>query len=452
MVVATMVTASLCWQQDARAQCGSTNIALNKSVTTSGNGGGTTGAGITDGLLTNAYTLWQPNATAPRWAYIDLGSEKAICKVVIKWGYYNFSSTFSIQTTNTPAVESSWQTVFTENNNNPTDCFAPGVNDPNVDPNNYYSTYRFNTISIGAPNNVGRYIRLYVNNATGSWFVNEMEVYESTTTNSPPSVSLANPTNNITIAANTPLQLKANATDPDGTITEVGFYNGTTLLNDPPQTVAPWEYTWTPVTAGTYTITAKAKDNNGAISTSLSVTVTVTPPNAGWGLLGNSVSSNASAFIGTIDPQPFIIKTNDIERYRVTTNGQMLIGSTQLAPSSPANTLLTVNGYIMAKGLKITQLSTNWPDYVFEKSYRLMSLPALAEFIKKNKHLPSVPSAKTIQQEGVSIGEMQAILLRKIEELTLYLIEQNKIIEQQNKKMEQQEQKIKQLGKKLPGR
>ncbi len=86
----------------------------------------------------------------------------------------------------------------------------------------------------------------------------------------------------------------------------------------------------------------------------------------------------------------------------------------------------------------IVKLSTAWPDYVFEKDYDLPSLLYIEKYIKENKRLPGVPSASTIEKEGVDIGENQRILLKKIEELTLYIIDQNKRIELLEKKLEKQ--------------
>jgi hypothetical protein len=63
------------------------------------------------------------------------------------------------------------------------------------------------------------------------------------------------------------------------------------------------------------------------------------------------------------------------------------------------------------------------PDYVFEKDYDFISIDDLKLFLENNKHLPEVPSAKEIEQNGINVGEMEMILLKKIEELTLYVIE-----------------------------
>ena len=70
-----------------------------------------------------------------------------------------------------------------------------------------------------------------------------------------------------------------------------------------------------------------------------------------------------------------------------------------------------------------------WPDYVFEPAYKMPSLQELEAYIKKNKHLPDVPTAKEVAKDGLDVGDMNRILLQKIEELTLHLIEQGKEIE-----------------------
>jgi hypothetical protein len=102
---------------------------------------------------------------------------------------------------------------------------------------------------------------------------------------------------------------------------------------------------------------------------------------------------------------------------------------------------LAVNGQIHAEEVKV-DLTVEGPDYVFEPNYNLPSLTSIESYIKENKHLPEVPSAKEMEKNGVNVGEMEMLLLKKIEELTLYVIEQNKKIEQQMKKMDDQSLRI----------
>jgi hypothetical protein len=98
---------------------------------------------------------------------------------------------------------------------------------------------------------------------------------------------------------------------------------------------------------------------------------------------------------------------------------------------------LFVDKGIKTKKVKVTQ--TAWPDYVFHQQYKLPSLTEVEKYIKANNHLPEVPSAQEIESDGLNLGDNQATLLKKIEELTLYAIDANKKIEQQQKLAEQQQ-------------
>lgn len=91
--------------------------------------------------------------------------------------------------------------------------------------------------------------------------------------------------------------------------------------------------------------------------------------------------------------------------------------------------LLSVNGTILAKQVKVSTQAADWPDYVFSKNYNLKNIYDIESFIKTNKHLPDVPSAKSVEENGVDLGKMNKILLQKVEELTLYLIQQQKEID-----------------------
>jgi hypothetical protein len=102
---------------------------------------------------------------------------------------------------------------------------------------------------------------------------------------------------------------------------------------------------------------------------------------------------------------------------------------------------LAVNGNIRAKEIKVE--ATGWPDYVFQKDYKISSLADLDRFIKLNKHLPGIPSAQEVKENGIELGEMNKLLLQKIEELTLHLIEKDKTIEGILKRMDEIEKKVK---------
>lgn len=102
----------------------------------------------------------------------------------------------------------------------------------------------------------------------------------------------------------------------------------------------------------------------------------------------------------------------------------LAIGSTCV----PAGYALAVNGKIRVKGIKMDQ--TTWCDYVFERDYKLKSLEEVEAYINKNHHLEEVPTAAVVNEEGIDIAEINAVLLKKVEELTLYQIQSAKEIKQ----------------------
>eukprot|EP01133_Synstelium_polycarpum_P010059 gene10059-11734_t len=104
---------------------------------------------------------------------------------------------------------------------------------------------------------------------------------------------------------------------------------------------------------------------------------------------------------------------------------------------------LSVNGKIRAQEIKVE--TAGWPDYVFEESYKLPVLAETEKHIKEKGHLPGIPSAAEVKANGVELGEMSAKLLQKIEELTLYIIQQNKRQVEQDVKILAQQKEINQL-------
>lgn len=103
---------------------------------------------------------------------------------------------------------------------------------------------------------------------------------------------------------------------------------------------------------------------------------------------------------------------------------------------------LAVNGPAIFTKAVVKNYS-NWPDYVFDSSYQLPSLDSVSTFIQANKHLPDMPSTATVEKDGHDLGEVQKLLLKKVEELTLYVIEQNKVIIEQGKEIEKLKSKDK---------
>lgn len=122
-------------------------------------------------------------------------------------------------------------------------------------------------------------------------------------------------------------------------------------------------------------------------------------------------------------------------RFTILDNGNVGIGT-----SDPGVYKLAVNGTAIFTKV-IVKPYANWPDYVFDKDYKLPSLNEVESFIRQNKHLPDVPSAKDVAANGIDLGDNQVLLLKKVEELTLYLIEMKKENEALKKRVEMIENK-----------
>jgi len=205
------------------------------------------------------------------------------------------------------------------------------------------------------------------------------------------------------------------------------------------------------------------------------------PERDDWTMQGNSSTNAAIDFIGTTDSSDIVLKSNNHERLRIKANGEvyvdalkgsggMLIADTNgrlmnnnamVAPcngptnipawhfTSGQNTLFTCSdvpvgigtGYLSAfpagyglivegkVGVREVHVRANgltWPDYVFEKDYNLMPLEQLESYIAKNKHLPDMPSASQIEQNGMNLSEIITLQQKKIEELFLYIMELEK--------------------------
>ncbi|MDP5202025.1 hypothetical protein [Flavobacterium sp. DG2-3] len=118
--------------------------------------------------------------------------------------------------------------------------------------------------------------------------------------------------------------------------------------------------------------------------------------------------------------------TNQTEKVRIQGNGNVGIGTI-----NPQNKL-DVNGTIHSKEVKVDM--TGWSDFVFKKNYNLPTLEEVEKHIAEKGHLENIPNEKEVLKNGINLGEMNSKLLQKIEEMTLYIIEQNKI---NNKQLDQ---------------
>jgi beta-glucanase (GH16 family) len=174
------------------------------------------------------------------------------------------------------------------------------------------------------------------------------DVYYSLTTpvvNAPPTVSITSPTNNASFAPASTIVINATAADVDGTVSQVDFYNGTTLLGT--DNTAPYSYTWTSVPVGNYVITAKATDNSTAITTSSAVNV-------------NVVSTSLDGYCGTV--------ANGDYQYKVAT-----VGTTVTFTFHPLTPILGCNLALIyiregAGGYAGTAMTAVGPDFVYTKT------------------------------------------------------------------------------------
>lgn len=200
-----------------------------------------------------------------------------------------------------------------------------------------------------------------------------------------------------------------------------------------------------------------------------------------WQTYGNHVNTN-NRWIGTIENYDFNIKTNNAFQFVCKANGDIGLGAfggttynttgkkyrlfvansgeisagiqdasgkypfvvkpngaTSIGFARPkvgglaASAMLSVDGLILAKEVKVAIANTHWADYVFTCNYILKPLDEVEAYIVRHKHLPEVPSEAQVNEEGINLADMNATLLKKIEELTLYLIEQNKRLEKLEK-------------------
>lgn len=111
-----------------------------------------------------------------------------------------------------------------------------------------------------------------------------------------------------------------------------------------------------------------------------------------------------------------------------------------LVEDHKGNKLLQLNsdGLLYAREIKVN-LDQAWPDYVFEKNYPLMPLNEVKSFIATNKHLPNVPSASEMQEQGINVAETNVLLMEKVEELTLYLIDLQEQLKKQQELLQKQQ-------------
>jgi hypothetical protein len=147
---------------------------------------------------------------------------------------------------------------------------------------------------------------------------------------------------------------------------------------------------------------------------------------SGWiGFVGNDIvlqnEAGGNTYIGGTK-----VVLGNVNAASLSTTGNVAIGTT----TARTGCALTVNGKIAAEEFEVVNDVTVYPDFVFESNYKLRPLKDLEQFVKGQKHLPDVPSAKQFKEDGYKVAEMNSLLLQKVEELSLYVIALNKQVEE----------------------
>jgi hypothetical protein len=173
---------------------------------------------------------------------------------------------------------------------------------------------------------------------------------------------------------------------------------------------------------------------NSAVSgDTLKITNSTTGHTANDGLEIRTTANAAS--IMNRENSTLDLGTNNMIAIRINANGSVLVGNTL----TPAGYKLYVEQGILTEKIKVAVKNTaEWSDYVFANNYNLLPLTEVENFINANSHLPGVPSAQEVVNDGINVAKMDAKLLEKIEELTLYIIDMNKrieILEKENKEL-----------------
>jgi hypothetical protein len=160
-------------------------------------------------------------------------------------------------------------------------------------------------------------------------------------------------------------------------------------------------------------------DNSGnaVLSGSVRATGLQIPTNAAAGrVLTSDASGNATWQAASGGGSQWSTVTGGIQY----TGGKVLIGNV----TAPGNYKLYVEQGILTERVKVALKSTSyWADYVFAPDYKLMPLNEVEAFVKEHRHLPNVPSAEEVVKDGIDVATMDAKLLEKIEELTLYMLQ-----------------------------
>ena len=236
--------------------------------------------------------------------------------------------------------------------------------------------------------------------------------------------------NGNTIVLPTFVEVDGSVTNELQTLSQAG--NTVTLSNGGGSFTMPT----TSIIAGTNTTVS----GNGSASTPFQINAIDTSIYANNGIINQATTTGNNRVVDMNNRNIWFNTTTS------STNGKIYLGSTSVYPNSTGNYKLFVEGGIMTEKIKVALRSTaNWADYVFDKNYKLMSLLELEKYISTNKHLPGIESANELTKNGIDVTDMQSKQMAKIEELTLYIINQNKTLVEQSKAISMQNKEIEAL-------
>ena len=279
-----------------------------------------------------------------------------------------------------------------------------------------------------APDASGK-IKVYVNTygASNTASICGIQIICQRTVAPMPTVVITNPGNTSVLPEDLDVNFNVTATETGGSIAKVEFFiNNVQVGSD---STVPYSYTWVNPDAGSYTLKARAVDGVGN-TTVVTNNVSVESLSSFWSMTGNIHANADSNFLGTVDTNRLAIRTNNLERMSILGDGSVGIGITNTHGYK-----LAVNGNAIFTKVRILAVNA-WPDYVFKKEYRLPGLDSLEKYIRLHQHLPGVVPAAEVKTEGMDIADGQAALLKKVEELTLYLIREHKEVEKLKREVE----------------
>jgi hypothetical protein len=299
----------------------------------------------------------------------------------------------------------------------------------NIDANIRYNTANGATFYNVAPNSGGQ-IMVFVNTVptTEVADISGLTIVSGHMAGSNPTVLITSPSTGVTLPEDANVTIAANASETGGNISHVEFYLDTVKIGD--DSTAPYSMPWIAANPGSYSIKARAIDGFGNTNTS-TVYVKVENLNYFWSTTGNIATNADTFFLGTVDTNRLAIRTNNVERVSVLGDGSVGIGT-----KTTHGYKLAVSGNAIFTKVVVRNYA-NWPDYVFKRDYKLPGLDSLERYIQVNQHLPGIISADGVQRQGVDLADNQALLLQKVEELTLYLIQEHKKVEALTKEVEQ---------------